>query len=892
MWRRSKQRCQATLTSKGRARFIRPLPLALEELESRTVPSVTLLAGSNPTQTTSSFIDPNGTSVFIPLRATDSTGSAVTFSVSNPNPQITITQVPASESLRLTVSGKDKNGNPFSGDLVLRLFPGMAPDTAARISQLVTQGFYNTTSSQTMTFHRIIPGFVAQGGDPTGTGTGGSGVKIISEFTNASTFTSAGLLAMANSGPDTNDSQFFITDPSIPFSQYPQSLNFQYTIFGQLVSGFDIFSDLINTPTDPTTNKPLTPVIIQNAQLFTDTQDAVLQVTVPTGVLGSDTVTVTATGGGGATASQSFAIQASPNTSDGTSTGTPINERPYLNFVNNQTTTAGTPLTFNLNGTDIDGDQLTYVVKDPATFGTPANVTVALNGNQATLTPNAGFIGNITLIAGVRDQTVHTSGDTLDSQGEFSTHEFTLTVTPTTATPGIVLDSASDTGLFNNDNYTDATTPTFDIATDPGKTVQVSVNGTVVMNATETSTPGTYKATLPAGSLAVGPNTILAQVQGGTALPSITVTYAPSDAEAYVVPGQGTTAEALTFKYVAKLTDYMDEVGFFQVDDTTGKIGTLSPGDPGYAQAAISSATKQVLFTPSQTTGATDTISLTPGKLLGFYLIQHDTSANFLANNPTDSTTGNGPLAFFSLPAANPDSFDHLHSTADSVLGAVQYRWEDMTGGGDKDFNDAVFSVAGPNEGGATPGEALRVPAGASQNVQIQATLQTAFKALTGSSGTGASTSTAGGEVGIFKVDGPDGNIGGVKPGQSGYVQAALGSGHQVLFNQGDSAGKQASVTLPGSQLFGFYYIPNGTAAQVLASNPNNSATGTPVVFFSFAAANPDSAAAHFSLASPERILDTAATETSIVVHAMGQLSGGLTGFDDLAFAVNMTAAS
>ena len=76
------------------------------------------------------------------------------------------------------------------------------------------------------------------------------------------------------------------------------------------------------------------------------------------------------------------------------------------------------------------------------------------------------------------------------------------------------------------------------------------------------------------------------------------MTYAPSDAEAYVVPGQGATAEALTFKYVDKQTAYMDEVGFFQVDDTTGKIGTLSPGDAGYAQAAISSSTTLVLYMP------------------------------------------------------------------------------------------------------------------------------------------------------------------------------------------------------------------------------------------------------------------------------------------------------
>lgn len=879
-WKRSPRGSRA----RTRTRAIPERRLGCEELEPRTVPSVSLLAGSDPTQSIASFIDPNGKSIYIPLRATDSAGAAVSFSVANTSPQVSAVLVPASQSLRMSVSGKDSTGAAFAGDLVLRLFPLLAPNTISRIDQLVNQGFYNTSSSQTMIFHRIIPGFVAQGGDPTGTGTGGSGQKINDEFTPISTFTSAGLLAMANSGPDTGDSQFFITDPSVPFSQYPQHLNFRHTIFGQLVSGFDIFSKLITTPTD-SASKPLTPVVLQKTQLFTDTQDGVLLVTTPKGVTGSDTITVTATGGGGATATQTFTIVASPDTMDGTASGTPINDRPFLGPVSNQTTSAGTPVTFNLTGTDLQNDPLTFVVKDPTSFAAPANVQVAINGSQVTVTPNAGFTGNVTLLAGVRDQVARNQAP-LDDRSQFNTHTFMLTVTPSAATPGIILDPASDTGLFSNDNFTDSTTPAFDVTTDPGKTVQIMVNGAVAATATETSTAGQYKATLKPGALAVGDNTILAQVQGGSALPAIHVTFAPSNQQAYVVPGQGTAGQTLTFRYADREAAFRNEVGFFQVDDATGKIGSLSPGDAGYAQAALSSATRQTLFTTGQTAGATATASIAPGKLLGFYLIQKDTSANFLAANPTDSLTG-GPLAFFSFPVANPDNkFSHLRSVTDGILGAVLYRWEDMTGGGDVDFNDAVFTVQAPGTAG-TPGEALRIPAGTSQNVKVQVTLQTAQK-----SGSGTSTGTAGGEVGLFKVDGPDGNIGGIKPGGAGYVAAALGTGRQILFSMADAAGKQATATLAGSALFGFYYIPHGTASGLLASNPSNSATGTPVALFSFAAANPDSDTVHFRLFSPEQVKETLPSSSSILVHAVSALNAGASAFDDLTFAMTMQPAT
>ncbi|PKN91806.1 MAG: peptidylprolyl isomerase [Chloroflexi bacterium HGW-Chloroflexi-6] len=114
------------------------------------------------------------------------------------------------------------------GEFVIELYPDKAPITVNSFVFLAREGYYNGT-----TFHRVLPDFMAQGGDPTGTGSGGPGYAFVNEDSDL-TFDKAGVLAMANAGRDTNGSQFFIT-----FS--PQEyLNGGYTIFGQVIEGLDV----------------------------------------------------------------------------------------------------------------------------------------------------------------------------------------------------------------------------------------------------------------------------------------------------------------------------------------------------------------------------------------------------------------------------------------------------------------------------------------------------------------------------------------------------------------------------------------------------------------------------------------------------------------------------
>jgi cyclophilin family peptidyl-prolyl cis-trans isomerase len=115
------------------------------------------------------------------------------------------------------------------GDIVIELFATQVPLTVNNFVFLAREGFYNGTI-----FHRVISNFMAQGGDPTGTGTGGPGYRFADEFVSTLKHDKAGVLSMANAGPGTNGSQFFITHVPTPH------LNNKHSIFGQVVSGMDI----------------------------------------------------------------------------------------------------------------------------------------------------------------------------------------------------------------------------------------------------------------------------------------------------------------------------------------------------------------------------------------------------------------------------------------------------------------------------------------------------------------------------------------------------------------------------------------------------------------------------------------------------------------------------
>jgi peptidylprolyl isomerase len=134
------------------------------------------------------------------------------------------------------------------GIIEIRLMSEVAPKASENFSRLVKKGYYNG-----LIFHRVIKDFMVQGGDPTGTGCGGESVwgkPFEDEVTPLAKFDRPGLLAMANSGPNTNGSQFFITCAKTPW------LNMRHTIFGEVTSGYDIVQKIENSATNPS-DRPL-----------------------------------------------------------------------------------------------------------------------------------------------------------------------------------------------------------------------------------------------------------------------------------------------------------------------------------------------------------------------------------------------------------------------------------------------------------------------------------------------------------------------------------------------------------------------------------------------------------------------------------------------------------
>jgi len=120
------------------------------------------------------------------------------------------------------------------GDIEATLFPSKAPVTSANFLNLASRKFYDG-----LTFHRVVPGFVIQGGDPVGTGRGGPGYRFENEVHPTLSHVNVGALAMANAGPNTNGSQFYVTIESLR-QEHVKSLDGSYSIFGQVTKGLEV----------------------------------------------------------------------------------------------------------------------------------------------------------------------------------------------------------------------------------------------------------------------------------------------------------------------------------------------------------------------------------------------------------------------------------------------------------------------------------------------------------------------------------------------------------------------------------------------------------------------------------------------------------------------------
>ena len=311
-----------------------------------------------------------------------------------------------------SVTSYSTNTTTTTGDLMLELFEHLTPKTTARIISMANNNFYNG-----LLFHRVIQNFMAQGGDPLGNGTGGSGVKFDDEFVYGLTFAGFGQLAMANSGfqvsaaplgRDNNDSQFFITTPNQQTgSAAPlQYMNYRYTIFGQLTHGFDLLSQILATPVDAN-SRPLNNVVINSATIITNQQAAVLYLTAPANATGTATITVRAQSSSGTNQVTFQATLAADVVKD-----PPFYAPMPAALVTTQNVAVSFPFTVwggNTNSIGLFDATTGYGVSD---------VMVTTNNGLAYVTPVNNFIGQIDLLFTVKDGYTHGTGgaDEYDSQ--------------------------------------------------------------------------------------------------------------------------------------------------------------------------------------------------------------------------------------------------------------------------------------------------------------------------------------------------------------------------------------------------------------------------------------------------------------------------------------------
>ncbi|WP_163869857.1 peptidylprolyl isomerase [Myxococcus eversor] len=183
-----------------------------------------------------------------------------------------VAAAPTGKWTKKVAAGKDLYATlkTSEGDITVRLFSKGAPKTVANFVGLATgEKEWRDPKSGDMSkkplydgtvFHRVIPGFMIQGGDPTGTGSGDPGYRFEDEFNNGHFFDKPGQLAMANRGPGTNGSQFFITTSA------PDHLTNKHTLFGEVVKGYDVVEKIGAVARD-NRDRPQTPVVLTRVEL-------------------------------------------------------------------------------------------------------------------------------------------------------------------------------------------------------------------------------------------------------------------------------------------------------------------------------------------------------------------------------------------------------------------------------------------------------------------------------------------------------------------------------------------------------------------------------------------------------------------------------------------------
>lgn len=330
-----------------------------------------------------------GSPLHVSLDGYDPNGGVLTYEVTSDNPDVTAEILTGNRSARIVVEGY--------GDMVFELFEGRAGRATERMITLADQGFYDG-----IVFHRVVPNFVVQSGDPTGTGAGGSPLPDFNDqFHPDLQHNRSGILSMARPGEDDrNNSQYFVTDNG---GSSARGLDFNHTVFGVLTEG-EANRDGINRVAT-VGDQPIFTIRTDTVEIFQDTENAVVMLKAAEGATGSATITVTVTDedGNSFTRETTFNL-AADNENIVTLPGGRLrngNGRPYLEDATPITAPQNTVATATLPAVDVENDPIFFSFDEadlPAGFAATIN-----DSGELMVAPPTDFTGTIELTIGVGD---------------------------------------------------------------------------------------------------------------------------------------------------------------------------------------------------------------------------------------------------------------------------------------------------------------------------------------------------------------------------------------------------------------------------------------------------------------------------------------------------------
>ena len=403
---------RAKPTSKRARPTYRP---SVESLEDRTLLAAPVI---DPLSVPLNL--PVGKSLVVPVSGSSASGGAISYSVSTNDPHIVVVPHTGDTFLKISVAG--------FGDMEFELFNDLTPNTASIFSGLVQNEFYNGLS-----FYRVVNNFVIQGGLGS---TGNPGFTFNDEYNPSLLYTGTGQLAMANAGPNTNGSEFFITVG-------PQrGLDFDKTIFGQMVRGFNVLQAIDSVPTNGQT--PINPPVITSAQIIQDPTAQLFTLTSDDTSPTPFTLTVTATAADGSQTTQTT----SGNVVTDTTNDPPILGSGGAQPVSDQVSPTGSDITIHLTRTDLDSSTSDYeAVLVNSSDSSKVTVTKAAvnpdGSDDVTVHPLNGFTGSVLLKVGVKELNATARGnDTINLFDErtirvaFGDQPLTGSAAPFSATEG------------------------------------------------------------------------------------------------------------------------------------------------------------------------------------------------------------------------------------------------------------------------------------------------------------------------------------------------------------------------------------------------------------------------------------------------------------------------